>query len=80
METCAINSVLTPFERVCKVIERELGISRKELKLSTTFVSLVTDSLEMLNLIIELEAEFGIEIAEPEKVFTIEDAIKLVPA
>lgn len=47
-------------DRVAHVIEVELGV-REEITEKTSLRSLVTDSLEFLNLIQALEDEFGIE-------------------
>lgn len=76
METHSANSVL---DRLRTVISRDLGISEDEIKPETPLASLVTDSLELANLILEVEGEFGIEI-EALPWGTVADAVKLIEA
>lgn len=66
--------------RVLSVIARELGVDESEVKPETRLVSLVTDSLEMANLILELEDEFTLEISDEDaqKLLTVKDVVAYV--
>lgn len=79
MEKNTTDSVLI---HVRDVIASELDIASLEIKPSTTLASLVTDSLEMLNLIMELEGEFDLIIEERdlEKLLTVQDVVKYIEA
>jgi acyl carrier protein len=77
METNSADSLL---DRVRSVIASETSIAVEELKSSTALASLVTDSLEMVNLVMELEGEFGLTLEESdfEKILTIQDVVKYI--
>ena len=50
------------FEKVKKIIAMQLGIGEEEIKEETTFDNLGIDSLEIFEVIMNLEDEFHIEI------------------
>lgn len=66
-------------ERVMKVISEQLGVDRDNLTYDTSFVNdLGSDSLDLVELVMELEEEFGISIPEEasEDVQTVGDVIR----
>jgi len=67
---------MTMLEQVQGVIGSETGES--DVSLDTPIFSLVTDSLERANLIVELEAMSGKEIPDEDaqKFFTIRDVVE----
>lgn len=77
MEAHSTDSVL---DRVRSVIASETSIAVEELKSSTALVSLVTDSLEMVNLVMEIEGEFDLTLEEGdfEKILSIGDVVKYI--
>jgi acyl carrier protein len=68
------------FEKIKEVIVGQLGIDESEVKLETSFEDLGVDSLDLFQIIIELEEEFGIQIEDAESIKTVEDAVKYVEA
>lgn len=70
------------FEKVREVIIDQLGIEDEEsITMDTTFIDdLGADSLDVVELIIALEEEFGIEIpeTEAEKVVTVGDVVNYI--
>ncbi len=70
------------FEKVKEVIVDQLGIEDDEkITMETTFIDdLGADSLDVVELIIALEEEFGIEIpeTEAEKVVTVGDVVDYI--
>lgn len=65
-------------ERVTKIIVEKLGVNADEVKDSANFTNdLGADSLDLVELIMELEKEFGVSIPddEAEKIQTVGDAI-----
>lgn len=63
------------------IIADQLGIEADEIRLDNTFVDdLWADSLDIAELIMRIEDEFGIEIPDEEavKIRTVEDAIKYI--
>ena len=72
---------MTIFERVQKLIAEELNISKDKIKEeSHLFDDLNFDSLDSIEVVIALETEFDIEIADEDSdhIFTVPDIVKLV--
>jgi acyl carrier protein len=66
-------------ERVRKIIVELLGKEESEIKLDSSFRDdLEADSLDLVELIMEFESEFGGEISDEEaqKIVTVGDAVK----
>lgn len=69
------------FEKIAEVISSELGVDREKLTMETNFKEdLEADSLDLFQVIMSLETEFGIEIPneDAESIKTIGDAVKYV--
>jgi acyl carrier protein len=66
------------FEKIKGVIASQLGIEEDELKLETSFEDLGVDSLDLFQIIIELEEQFGVQIEDAESIKTVEDAVKYI--
>jgi acyl carrier protein len=68
----------SPEERLRKIIAEQLSVSEEEVVPEASFIDdLNADSLEMVDLIISLEEEFGIQVSDEdaEKIKTVKDAI-----
>ena len=71
----------TVFERVSKVVVDRLGVDESEVKLEASFRDdLGADSLDVVELVMELEDEFDMEISDEdaEKIATVGDAISYI--
>jgi len=69
---------MTLEEKVIAIIMDQLDVTREECRLEASFIDdLGADSLDLVELIMEMEENFGIEIAdsELEKIRTIQDAV-----
>lgn len=66
------------FEKIKKVIVDQLGVEESEVELTTSFEDLGVDSLDLFQIIIELEEEFSIQIEDAESIKTVADAVKYV--
>ncbi|WP_160685115.1 acyl carrier protein [Clostridium sp. C2-6-12] len=66
------------FEEIRDVICEQLGIEQEEVKLETTFEELGADSLDLFQIVIELEEKYNIQIEEVEDLKTIQDAVEYV--
>ena len=70
-------------EKVIDIIVDKLGVDRAEVTPEAVFVDdLGADSLDLVELIMAMEEEFGMEIAdeEAEKLRTVQDVISFVTA
>ncbi|MDN7241278.1 acyl carrier protein [Planococcus sp. N028] len=71
----------TVLERVTKVIVDRLGVEETEVKLEASFTGdLGADSLDVVELVMELEDEFDMEISDEdaENMSTVGDAVKYI--
>jgi acyl carrier protein len=72
---------MTLEERVIKLVMEQLDVTKEECVLEASFIDdLGADSLDLVELIMEIEEVFGIEIAdeELEKIRTIKDVIEFL--
>ncbi len=68
-------------EQVKDVIVEQLGVEREKIEETSTFVDdLAADSLDIVELIMNLEEKFGIEIpdSDAEKIATVKDVIDYI--
>lgn len=68
-------------ERVKELIVQQLGVSESEVVPEAKFVDdLGADSLDLVELVMALEDEYGIEIPDDdaEKILTVGDALKYI--
>ena len=69
------------FEKLKKIIAEVLNVDVDEITMDTTFVDdLGADSLDIFQIIMGIEEEFDIEIAneEAEKIVTVADAVEQI--
>jgi acyl carrier protein len=75
------ESVATTYERLKKIVVEQLGADEDEVKPEASFVDdLNADSLDLVELIMSLEEEFGTEISDEdaEKIRTVQDAVDYI--
>ena len=68
-------------ERVTDIVAEQLGVDKEKITLETSFVNdLGADSLDTVELVMELEEEFDINIPDDaaEKIQTVGQAIKFI--
>ena len=71
----------TTFERLKKIIVEQLGVEPDDVTLEAAFVEdLNADSLDLVELIMSLEEEFGMEISDEdaEKIQKVSDAVDYI--
>ncbi|MBE5967840.1 MAG: acyl carrier protein [Lachnospiraceae bacterium] len=69
------------FEKIQKIVSEVLNVDEDEITMDTTFVDdLGADSLDIFQIIMGIEEEFDIEIAneEAENIVTVADAVEQI--
>jgi acyl carrier protein len=72
---------MTLEDKVIKLVMEQLDVTREECVLDASFIDdLGADSLDIVELLMEMEEAFGVEIAdeELEKISTIKDVINFL--
>jgi acyl carrier protein len=75
--------VASTFERVQDIVAEQLGVDKEKIKPETSFVNdLGADSLDTVELVMELEEEFDINIPDDaaEKIQTVGQAVEYIDA
>ncbi len=76
-----MSILATVFERVSKVVVDRLGVDESEVKLEASFKDdLGADSLDVVELVMELEEEFDMQIEDEdaEKISTVGTAVSFI--
>ena len=67
------------FEKVREIVAEQLGISEDEIKLETNFVDdLGADSLDLFQVVMELEDAFDVKVEVVENIKTVSDAVNFI--
>ncbi|WP_227766716.1 acyl carrier protein [Zhaonella formicivorans] len=68
------------FEKIKGIVVDQLGVEEDEVSMDTSFEDLNADSLDVVELIMALEEEFGLEIPDEdaEKLTTVGAAVNYV--
>ena len=69
------------YDRLKKIVVEQLGVDEDEVKPEASFVDdLNADSLDLVELIMSLEEEFGTEISDEaaERIRTVGDAVEYI--
>lgn len=67
------------FEKIKSITAEQLGVDAATLNMETSFQGdLNADSLDLFQIIMELEDEFNIQIEDTDNINTIGDAVKFI--
>ncbi len=66
------------FEKIAKYLSEQLDMSVEDITPDTTFESLGVDSLDTVEMVMDLEEELGVELELEEKVATVGDLVKFI--
>jgi len=66
------------FEKVKEIIVEQLGIEESEVKEDTSFEALGLDSLDVVEMLMAIEEEFGIELKAEEAGKTIGELVNYI--
>lgn len=66
------------FEKIAKYLAGQLDIAVEDITPDTTFESLGIDSLDTVEMVMDLEEELGVELELEEKVSTVGELVAFV--
>lgn len=66
------------FEKIAAYLAEQLDIPAEEIGMDTTFESLGIDSLDTVEMVMDLESELGVELELEEKVATVGELVEFV--
>ena len=66
------------FETIAKIIAERTSRDISEIKMESTFAELGIDSLDTVEMMMQMEDAIGIEIELDQKVETVEELIKFI--
>ena len=67
------------FEKIREIIVEQLGVNEEDVKLETRFIEdLEADSLDLFQVIMELEDAFDVKVEEVENIKTVSDAVNFI--
>ncbi|MGL4989998.1 MAG: acyl carrier protein [Sarcina sp.] len=66
------------FEKIRAIICEKLEIEEDKVTLETTFEELGADSLDLFEVIMDIEDEFNVKLDDPTKIKTVKDAVDYV--
>ena len=66
------------FEKIQEMMVESLSLEKDDIKLESTFESLEIDSLDVFELVTEIEEEFDIEIEDAENLKSVQDLVEYI--
>ena len=66
------------FEKICEIINEKMDIDVSEISKDSTFESLDIDSLDMVEIIMDLEEAFDVELEDAQDLKTISDLMDFI--
>lgn len=67
------------FEKIREIVVEQLGVNEEDVKLETRFIEdLEADSLDLFQVIMELEDAFDVKVEEVETIKTVADAVNFI--
>ena len=66
------------FEKIANYLAEQLDMSADEITADTTFESLGVDSLDTVEMVMDLEDELGVELELEEKIATVGELVAFV--
>ena len=67
------------FDKIKEIVVEQLGVNEEDVKLETRFIEdLEADSLDLFQVIMELEDAFDVKVEEVENIKTVADAVNFI--
>ena len=66
------------FEKIQEIMVESLSLEKDDIKLESTFESLEIDSLDVFELVTEIEEELDIDIGDAENLKSVQDLVAYI--
>lgn len=67
------------FDKIKEIIVEQLGVNEEDVQLETRFIEdLDADSLDLFQVIMELEDTFNVKVEDVENIKTVSDAVSFI--
>jgi len=66
------------FEKIVNYLSKQLDIPAEEIREDTTFESLGIDSLDIVEMVVDMEDELGVELELNDKISTIGELAEFI--
>ena len=67
------------FEKIKEIVVDQLGVNEEDVKLETSFIEdLGADSLDLFQVVMDLEDAFNVKVENVENIKTVVDAVKYI--
>ena len=66
------------YEKIAEIISDKMDIEVEEISMDSSFESLKIDSLDMVEIVMDIEEEFDISVEEAENLKTVADLVKFI--
>ena len=67
------------FEKIKEIVVDQLGVNEEDVTLETRFIEdLEADSLDLFQVIMEIEDAFDVKVEEVENIKTVSDAVNFI--
>lgn len=67
------------FEKIKAIVVEQLGVNEEDVKLETSFIEdLGADSLDLFQVVMDLEDAFDVKVENVENIKTVGDAVKYI--
>lgn len=67
------------FEKIKEIVVDQLGVNEEDIRLETSFIDdLGADSLDLFQVVMDLEDAFNVKVENVENIKTVGDAVKYI--
>ena len=66
------------YEKICEIIADKMDIDASDIAMESSFESLKIDSLDIVEIVMDIEEEFDISIEEAENLKTVADLVNFI--
>ncbi len=68
------------FEKIAEIISEKMDIEKDEISMDSSFESLKIDSLDMVEIVMDIEEEFDVSIEDAENLKSVSDLVGFIEA